>query len=85
MVALQHFGVTEAQVGTFKAERRDDMDGFKRDLLQTFMYMGHSRKVIRYVVLLGNYTFVLNPNDNENSPEDYNVGNFSDLFYAEQK
>ena len=44
-VALQYLGVTEAEIGTFKAKRRDDADGLKRELLYIFRNRGNSRKV----------------------------------------
>ena len=45
-VALQYFGVLEAQVSTFKTERREDTEGFKRDLLMNYRNKDHNRKVL---------------------------------------
>ena len=47
-VALQHFDASEAKVKTFKADRREDTEGFKRDLLTEYRNKGHGRKVKRY-------------------------------------
>ena len=44
-VAIQHFDTSEAKVKTFKAERREDGEGFKRDLLTYYIKRGHARKV----------------------------------------
>ena len=45
-VALQHFNTSQATVKTFKAERRENAEGFKRDLLTHYRNKGHKRKVI---------------------------------------
>ena len=45
-VALQYFGVLEAQVNTLKTERREDTEGFKRDLLMNYRNKDHNRKVV---------------------------------------
>ena len=44
-VALQHFDASEARVKTFKADRRENTEGFKRDLLTYYVNKGHTRKV----------------------------------------
>ena len=47
-VALQHFGVTEAKVNSFKAENIYNVEGFKRSLLTQFRNKpGNTRKVNR--------------------------------------
>ena len=45
-VALQYFDTSKARVDTIKADRRDNAEGFKRDLLTDYINNGHSRKVI---------------------------------------
>ena len=45
-VALQHFDASDAIVKTFKTDRREKAEGFKRDLLTYYMNKGHCRKVI---------------------------------------
>ena len=44
-VALQHFDTSAARVKTLKADRRDDGEGFKRDLLTEYRNKDHDRKV----------------------------------------
>ena len=44
-VSLRYFGVPQARVNTYKAKRREDMDGFKRDLLTDYRNTGHNTKV----------------------------------------
>ena len=44
-VALLHFDISEAAIGTLKAEEREDEEGFKRNLLRIYKNKGHSRKV----------------------------------------
>ena len=46
-VALQHLGISQAQISTAKADNLLNNEGFKRELLLMFQYQGGSRKVIR--------------------------------------
>ena len=46
MVALHHFDASEVKVKTLKADRRENTEGFKRDLLTYYINKGHGRKVI---------------------------------------
>ena len=47
-VAIQHFGVSQAEVDTWKAACGEDKDGFKRKILYYFRNTGHTRKVISF-------------------------------------
>ena len=44
-VALRYFSLSEAEIGTFKARWRENIEGFKRELLHIFRNKGHCRKV----------------------------------------
>ena len=45
-VALQHLGISQAQIGTSKADNLLNTEGFKRELLLWFHYQCGSRKVM---------------------------------------
>ena len=45
-VALRYFDTSEATVGNHKAARREDTEGFNRDLLTDYRNNHHNRKVI---------------------------------------
>ena len=44
-VAQWYFNLTEAEIGTFKARWRENIEGFKRELLHIFRNKGHCREV----------------------------------------
>ena len=45
-LSRQHFDTSEATVKTFKPDRRENAEVFKRDLLADYRNRGHSRKVM---------------------------------------
>ena len=47
-VALQHLGISQAQIDTAKADNLLNTEGFKRELLYKFKNKGHNRKVIQW-------------------------------------
>ena len=51
-LALQHLGMTEAEIGNLKATHRENIEEFKREILRIFINRGHSRKVQNIRVFL---------------------------------
>ena len=47
-LTVEQFGVLQAEIDTFKAECREDKDGFKRKIFYHFRNTGHTRKVISF-------------------------------------